>query len=53
MSRILLAIGAVVLFIGSLAIDSPAHAERVLTGTTASGAYYRIAVPDTWKMVTA
>jgi hypothetical protein len=49
MSRILLAIGAVVLFIGSLAIDSPAHAERVLTGTTASGAYYRIAVPDTWK----
>jgi hypothetical protein len=26
-----------------------AHAERDFSGTTASGAYYRIAVPDTWK----
>jgi len=26
-----------------------AHAERVLTGTTPSGAYYRIAVPDSWR----
>jgi len=24
------------------------HAERVLTGSTPSGAYYRIAVPDSW-----
>ena len=26
-----------------------AHAERDFSGTTASGAYYRIAVPDSWK----
>jgi len=26
-----------------------AHAERDFSGTTASGAYYRIAVPDTWQ----
>src|SRR5262249_60670269 len=26
-----------------------AHAERVITGSTPSGAYYRIAVPDNWK----
>jgi len=25
-----------------------AHAQRVLTGTTPSGAYYRIAIPDSW-----
>jgi hypothetical protein len=25
------------------------HAERVIDGTTASGAYYHIAVPDGWK----
>ena len=26
-----------------------AHAERDFSGTTASGAYYRIAVPDSWQ----
>src|SRR5262249_54997018 len=25
------------------------HAQRVLTGATPSGAYYRIEVPDNWK----
>src|SRR5450432_25889 len=44
MSRIIVFIAAIALF-GA----STAQAERVLTGTTASGAYYRIAVPDTWK----
>jgi hypothetical protein len=41
----------IVLFIAALALFgvSTAQAERVLTGTTASGAYYRIAVPDAWK----
>ena len=44
MSRITLFIAAMALFCASTA-----NAERVFTGTTASGAYYRIAVPDTWK----
>ncbi len=44
MSRIILFIAAIALLCGSTA-----NAERVLTGTSASGAYYRIAVPDTWK----
>ncbi len=37
-----------IIAIGLLAA-STANAERVFTGTTESGAYYRIAVPDTWK----
>jgi hypothetical protein len=40
--------GALVFF--ALLLAAPAvHAERDITGTTASGAYYRIAVPDGWK----
>ena len=39
----------VLFLIGLLACTSAAHAERDFTGTTASGAYYRIAVPDGWK----
>ncbi|HZP65690.1 MAG TPA: hypothetical protein VFB32_05220 [Rudaea sp.] len=34
--------------LAGLAAMTAAHAERVLTGTTPSGAYYRIAVPDNW-----
>jgi hypothetical protein len=44
MVRILYWLVAVMLF-----CVTTAQAERVVTGTTASGAYYRIAVPDTWK----
>ena len=44
MSRILTLIGAAVLL-----FSLSARAERDFSGTTASGAYYRIAVPDTWK----
>ena len=44
MSRIILFIIAI-----ALLCASTANAERVFTGTTQSGAYYRIAVPDTWK----
>lgn len=29
-------------------LPAAVHAERVLTGATPSGAYYRIAVPDSW-----
>lgn len=32
-----------------LAWAAAAHAERDFSGQTASGAYYRIAVPDSWK----
>lgn len=35
--------------VGMLLWALVAHAERDFTGTTASGAYYRIAVPDNWK----
>jgi hypothetical protein len=35
--------------VGMLLWALVAHAERDFTGTTASGAYYRIAVPDTWQ----
>ncbi|MDR3387127.1 MAG: hypothetical protein P4L92_08760 [Rudaea sp.] len=44
MIRILAGIGAL-----ALLFTVSAHAERDFSGTTASGAYYRIAVPDTWK----
>ncbi|MEP6938386.1 MAG: hypothetical protein ABI846_01380 [Rudaea sp.] len=30
-------------------LGQAAHAQRVLTGQTASGAYYQIKVPDNWK----
>ena len=33
----------------ALCAMTPAHAERDFSGQTPSGAYYRIAVPDTWK----
>lgn len=36
-------VAAALLFTGA------AHAERDFSGQTASGAYYRIAVPDSWK----
>jgi hypothetical protein len=39
----------VVCGIGLLASWMAAHAERDFTGTTPSGAYYRIAVPDSWQ----
>jgi hypothetical protein len=35
--------------VGLLLCALAAHAERDFSGTTASGAYYRIAVPDSWK----
>jgi hypothetical protein len=34
---------------GLLSCVAVAHAEQDFTGTTPSGAYYRIAVPDGWK----
>ena len=42
MSRILFVVLA-------LLAAASAHPQRVLTGTTPGGAYYRIAVPDSWK----
>ena len=42
----------VISWIGILILSfaaAPARAERDFTGTTASGAYYKIAVPDSWK----
>jgi hypothetical protein len=35
--------------IAALLCATGAHAQREFSGTTASGAYYRIAVPDSWK----
>ena len=37
------------LIVFALLAAASAHAQRVLTGTTPGGAYYRIAVPDSWK----
>ena len=39
----------IVLLFVALLFATASHAERVFTGTTPGGAYYRIAVPDTWK----
>ena len=36
-------------FLALLLTALAAHAERDISGSTASGAYYRIAVPDGWK----
>jgi len=36
------------LFAAFLLLPAAVHAERVITGTTPGGAYYRIAVPDSW-----
>jgi hypothetical protein len=36
-------------FLVLLLVALTAHAEQDFSGTTASGAYYRIAVPDGWK----
>jgi hypothetical protein len=44
MSRILAVAG-----FAALLLAASAHAERDFTGTTASGAYYSIAVPDSWQ----
>lgn len=41
--------GRVLMGLGLLVWALAAHAERDFTGTTPSGAYYRIAVPDSWK----
>jgi len=37
------------LFALLLCVSAAAHAEREFSGITPSGAYYRIAVPDSWK----
>jgi len=41
----------IVLLAGLLALLSlpPAHATEEFTGTVASGAWYRIAIPDGWQ----
>ena len=39
----------IVLLAFALLFAASAHANREFTGTTPSGAYYRIAVPDNWK----
>ena len=44
MPRFLYYVGAI-----ALLLAASAHAERDFSGTTASGAYYRIVVPDSWK----
>jgi len=36
------------LFAVFLLLPLALHAERVITGTTPGGAFYRIAVPDSW-----
>ena len=36
-------------FVAALATAAAVHAETDFSGTTPSGAYYRIAVPDGWK----
>jgi hypothetical protein len=43
------AIARLVLLCVALSFALAAHAERDISGTTASGAYYQIAVPDSWK----
>jgi hypothetical protein len=39
----------VVFFLAATVLASVASAQTILTGTTTSGAYYRIAVPSGWK----
>ena len=39
----------IVFILLALMAAASAHAQRVLTGTTPGGAYYRISVPDNWK----
>ena len=42
-------IARVILSCVVLSFACAAHAERIFSGTTASGAYYQMAVPDGWK----
>ena len=37
------------IFLAAMALTNIVPAQTVLTGTTPSGAYYRIAVPSNWK----
>ncbi|HEX6834476.1 MAG TPA: hypothetical protein VF132_13145, partial [Rudaea sp.] len=41
--------GRFVFALAALFVAAFAHAERVFTGQTAAGAYYRITAPDGWK----